>query len=112
MFPSLTIASNVLLSALEALLANPEKAFLDFTRISRAFLMPEQVTLSDAAAIVKKPRLGAAIYSFKRTVWKAPQQPEPTSEAPPSKRQRTTQPVEQGGCVHIEQCYPLHTMFG
>ena len=45
----------------------------DFNRISRAFLMPELVSLMDAAAIVKKPRLGAAIYAFKWTVWKAPQ---------------------------------------
>ena len=37
--------------------------------------MPELVSLTDAAAIVKKPRLSAAIYAFKRTAWKAPSNP-------------------------------------
>ena len=65
--------------------------------------MPELVSLTDAAAIVKKPRHGAAIYAFKRTAWKAPQQPDAASEAPPSKCQRTAQPEEQGRFIHYKK---------
>ena len=65
--------------------------------------MPELASLTDAAAIVKKPRLGAAIYAFKRTAWKAPQQPDAASEAPPSKCQRTAQPEEQGRFIHLKK---------
>ena len=75
--------------------------------------MPELVSLTDAAAIVKKPRHGAAIYAFKRTAWKAPQQPEAASEAPPSKHQRTAQPEEQGRFIHKKKyVYSLHTING
>ena len=75
--------------------------------------MPELVSLTDAAAIVKKPRHGAAIYAFKRTAWKAPQQPDAASEAPPSKCQRTAQPEEQGRFIHLKKnVYSLHTING
>ena len=75
--------------------------------------MPELVSLTDAAAIVKKPRLSAAIYAFKWTAWKAPQQPDAATEAPPSKRQRTAQPEEQGRFIHLKKnVYSLHTING
>ena len=43
-------------SALEKFLDNPEKGHADINRISKIFFMPENVSLSDASALVKKPR--------------------------------------------------------
>ena len=41
---------------MEKFLDDPEKGHADINRISKIFFMPENVSLSDASALVKKPR--------------------------------------------------------
>ena len=53
---NLTKFFSCLPSALEKFLDNPEKGHADINRISKIFFMPENVSLSDASALVKKPR--------------------------------------------------------
>lgn len=55
--------------------------------------MPEFIALKDAAAVVKKPRAGAADFAFKRPVFKAPEE---NSSTRSNKRPRLEEAEESG----------------
>jgi len=41
---------------MEALTNNPAKAHADVMKINKIFFVPEEINITDAAAIIKKPR--------------------------------------------------------
>jgi hypothetical protein len=76
----------------EALAGDPAKAHGDLAKLYRAFFMPEHLQLADAVELLRKPRAGAALFSFRRGKYSVPEAP--TSPAP--KRRRPDEDEETG----------------
>jgi hypothetical protein len=76
----------------EALAGDPAKAHGDLAKLYRAFFMPEHLQLTDAVELLRKPRAGAALFSFRRGKYSVPEAP--TSPAP--KRRRPDEDEETG----------------
>jgi hypothetical protein len=57
----------------EAFLDNMAKAHNDLGKLYRAFFMPEHILVDEAADLLRKPRAGAALYSFKRGKFTPPE---------------------------------------
>ncbi len=56
----------------EAITSDPARAHGDLAKLYRAFFMPEHVPLPDAVELLRKPRAGAALFSFRRSKYTAP----------------------------------------
>jgi hypothetical protein len=52
-------------AAKQAMSANPTTLRKDLDKINRMFFTPESVDLEGADSVIRKPRLGEAIYTFK-----------------------------------------------
>ena len=64
--PVPTLFSDEEDATLTAIEADPCKAHWDLTKIVKTLFMPESVDILDAVDILKKPREGSAVFSFKR----------------------------------------------
>lgn len=67
-------------------------------RFSRVFVMYEQVELTEALAVVKKPRTGDIVYCFKRPRWT------PIVE-PPTKKSRVEDPADTGNSNDLSKLH-------
>jgi hypothetical protein len=76
----------------EALAGDPAKAHGDLAKLYRAFFMPEHLQLTNAVKLLRKPRAGAALFSFRKGKYSVPEAP--TSPAP--KRRRPDEDEETG----------------
>jgi hypothetical protein len=85
----------------EALAGDPAKAHGDLAKLYRAFFMPEHLQLTDAVELLRKPRGGAALFSFRRGKYSVPEAP--TSPAP--KRRRPDEDEETGNPSSLFLCH-------
>ncbi len=76
----------------EAIASDPAKAHGDLAKLYRAFFMPEHVPLPDAVELLRKPRAGAALFSFRRSKYTAP-----VASAPPSPKRRRVDDEDETG---------------
>jgi hypothetical protein len=88
----------------EAFLDNVAKAHSDLAKLYRAFFMPEHILVDDAADLLRKPRAGAALYSFKRGKYSPPE----ALPVPSPKRARVESAEDTG--VWFWVVFPSHVM--
>ncbi len=90
-----TLFAESVAAATEALMSSPGKAHGDVAKINKAVFIPEELSLVEAVAFLKKPREGAVIYPFKGTKYQEPKTI--SGPGPSSKRQRTEESGTDSG---------------
>ncbi len=76
----------------KAIASDPAKAHGDLAKLYRAFFMPEHVQLPDAVELLRRPKAGAALFSFKWSKYTAP-----VASAPLSPKRRRPEVEEESG---------------
>lgn len=93
--PVPTLFSEEPEAAALAIAGDALKAHWDLNKISKAFFMPETISIKEALAVLKKPREGAAMYAFKRPRLTAASMP--NIEAERQQQQPSNRREEQQG---------------